>query len=75
MQVQYKLHAVLHTVACACVLIMGLTACPDEGVDNILACFIRTFPGVALASVIPSSVLYYVELISRKKFLQSPKLG
>lgn len=73
LQVQYKLHAILHTVACACVLIMGLSACPDDVSHNALKCFTKTFPGVALASIMPSLVLYFVEAWHRRQFLQSQK--
>lgn len=73
LQVQYKLHAILHTVACACVLIMGLSACPDDVSHNNLKCFTRTFPGVALASIMPSLVLYFVEAWHRMHFLRSQK--
>lgn len=73
LQVQYKLHAILHAVACACVLIMGLSACPDDMSHNNMKCFTKTFPGVALASVMPSLVLYFVEAWHRKHFLRSQK--
>ena len=75
LQVPYKLHAMLHTVACACVLMMGLRACTEDGIDTYLACFTRTCPGVALASVTPSLVLYLVEAWQRRTFLQSSKSG
>lgn len=75
LQVQFKLHTILHMVSCVCVLMMGLVGCPDAKYHTLLACFTRTFPGVAVASVAPSLVLYMGEALARKAFVKASKVA
>ena len=73
LQVKFRIHAVVHAISCACLVLQGLHKCMTDPSSFRLSCNISSVEKLAAVTCIPTVLLYGIEMRARRMYLQTTK--